>query len=68
MRPQEVAQCLAGGRLGQMLDRIFQVHDNGVSPRGQRFGDALGAGRRHEQGATNDGMRHTTSDAWNCAT
>ncbi|KAG1248798.1 hypothetical protein G6F66_015487 [Rhizopus arrhizus] len=68
MRPQEVALGFASGGLGQMLDGVFQIDDDGVRAGGQRFGDALGARGRHEQGATNDGMRHTTSEAWNCAT
>ena len=68
MRPQEVTQRFAGRRLGQMLDGVFQVDDDGVRAGGQRFGTALGARSRHAQGASNDGMRHTTSEAWNCAT
>ncbi|MCY1375326.1 hypothetical protein D9M69_627350 [compost metagenome] len=51
-----------------MLDRVFQIDDDGIRAGGERLGDALGPRGRHEQGATDDRMGHTTSEAWNCAT
>src|SRR5690606_4047473 len=60
MRPQEVAQRLAGAVLGQVLDRVFQVDDDDVGAGGQRLGDAFGPAGRHEQGSTDDGGHYTT--------
>ncbi len=54
MRVQEIQQGLAGAVLGQMLDRVFEIDDNGVGAGGQGLGNAVRPVGGHEQRGSDD--------------